>query len=267
LTDQTIPESEHPLDFLPELALGVLAEDEAPAIREHLAGCPSCQAEYATMSQAARMLPFAAEETEPNPKLREGLMQRIASEPRLMRPRSGTTAWPAWQRFASIAAAAAVLVVAGAFAGAQLWGGNDEDLEAENERSGAFVQAIAQGNARRDTAESGASKAMVVYVPGHTSAFAWLEGMPALPSGKAYQAWFIADGAPRPSTVFSQPSGGVWLESPEDVAKFGSIGLTIEDEDGANAPSQAPFMVVELNRSAASKPFSLQDWFALSLPD
>lgn len=258
---------EHPLDFLPELALGVLSDEEAPAVREHLAVCPACQAEYAIMSQAARMLPFAAEEIEPAPELRQGLMQRISTEPRPMRPPAGAPVRPAWHRFASIAAAAALLVAFGAFAGARLWPAHDDDLQAENERSGAFVQAIAQGNARRDTAETGASKAMVVYVPGHTSAFAWLEGMPALPSGKAYQAWFIADGPPEPSTVFSASRGGVWLQSPEDVAHFAAIGLTIEDEDGADAPSQAPFMVVELNRSAASTPFSLEDWFALSLRD
>lgn len=268
MTDQQIPADEHPLEFLPELALGVLPEDEAPRIREHLAGCPSCQAEYAIMSEAARMLPFAVDEIEPAPELREGLMQRIASEPRVMRPRSaGASVRPTWQRFASIAAAAAVLVVSGAVAGALLWGGNDEDLEAENERQGAFVQAVAQGNARRDTAEAGATKAMVVHVPGQKSAFAWLEGMPELPSGKAYQAWFIADGAATPSNVFSAGSGGVWLESPGDVASFAAIALTIEDEDGADSPSQAPFMVVEFNRAAALTPVSLQEWFALSLRD
>lgn len=254
-------EQEHPIEFLPELALGVLAEDDAPGIREHLANCPSCQAEYEVMAEAARILPYAVEEVEPAPELRDGLMQRIATEPRVMRARPSR---PAWQRYAQIAAAAAVFLVLGAFAGSMLWGADDGDLKDENARSGAFVQAIAQGNARRDTAESGDSRAMVVYVPGHTSAFVWVEGMPALPSGKAYQAWFIDGAAPRPSTVFSARSGGVWLESPSDVAGFSAIGLTVEDEDGARTPSQDPFMEVKLRPTAASQPFSLGDWFVLT---
>ena len=265
MTNEHDPTNEHPLEFLPELALGVLADDDAPGIREHLAGCLSCQAEYEIMAEAARILPYAVEDIEPAPELREGLMQRITTEPRPLR--AGPAA-PAWQRFAQIAAAAAVLLAAGAFAGSKLWGGDNSDLEAENERSGAFVQAIAQGNARRNTAESGETKAMVVHVPGRTSAFAWVEGMPSLPSGKAYQAWFIDGGGARPSTVFSAANGGVWLESPADVASFNAIGITIEDDEGVDSPSQNPFMVVPLNSTAASpQSFTIEDWFALNPRD
>ena len=88
MTDQ-----EHPLEYLPELALGVLAEEDAPAIRAHLAECATCRAEYETMSQAARLLPYVVEDMEPSASVRDGLMERIASEPRLLRRQNR---WPAW---------------------------------------------------------------------------------------------------------------------------------------------------------------------------
>jgi len=259
-----LTEQEHPLEYLPELALGVLAEEEAPGIREHLAACDSCQAEYEVMAEAARLLPYAVKEVEPSEAVREGLMGRIADEPRQLRPR---VIRPAWQRFTAIAAAAALLVVAGGFAGGILMGGDDGDLKRENSLQGSLVRAVAEGNARRDTVESGAMKASVVYAPGTESAFALLEGLPALPSGKAYQAWFIEAGAPKPSNVFGS-EGGVWLDSPGDVASFAAMALTIEDEGGADAPSQAPFMVVSLNSTASSAGgFNLKDWFALTMRD
>jgi hypothetical protein len=186
-------------------------------------------------------------------------MERIAAGPRQLRPRPAP---PAWQRFAAIAAAVVVMLALGGIAGMLVANGGD-GLEDENARQGALVRAVAQGNARRDTFEDGALRASVVYAPGQESAFALLEGMPPLPAGKAYQAWFIEGGAARPSNVFQESRDGVWLESPGDVAAFAAMAFTIEDEEGAEAPSQAPFMVVELGTSAGT--FSLEDWFAMTM--
>ncbi|MGE0599266.1 MAG: anti-sigma factor [Dehalococcoidia bacterium] len=254
-------EEQHPLDYLPELALGVLAEDDAPRIREHLESCGTCRAEYETMVGAARLLPFAMEEVQPRPEVRAGLMERIATEPRPLRPRPGR---PRWQRLTAIAAAAAVLVVVGGFAGALLTGGNDDSLKAENSLQRTLVEGIAEGNARRDTAEQDGARTALVYVPGSSSAFAWVENLPALPDGKAYQAWFIQDGHAVPSDHFSHAEGGVWLSAPGDVSGFGAFALTIEDKNGAKQPTSDPFVVVTLGSAASRQPFTSEDWVALT---
>jgi predicted anti-sigma-YlaC factor YlaD len=67
-------DQDHPLEFLAELALGVLPESDAPAIRDHLSTCDSCRTEYETMERAALLLPYAVEDTEPGPQVRESLM-------------------------------------------------------------------------------------------------------------------------------------------------------------------------------------------------
>ncbi len=254
-----LTEQDHPVDYLPELALGVLAEEDAPGIRAHLESCESCRAEYAVMTEAARLLPYAVEEMEPSADVKSGLMDRIAAEPRVLRPRAVR---PAWQRFTAIAAAAALLIAVGGFAGALLFARDDSGLKEEHGRQGALVRALAEGNARRDTFEDGSLRASVVYAAGTESAFALLEGLPTLPSGKEYQAWFIAGGAAQPSNTFDSVERGVWLEAPGDVTGFAAMALTIEEEGGVEASSQAPILVVDLNASAGS--FSLKDWFALN---
>ena len=258
-------ENEHPVDLLPELALGVLGDDEASPLRAHLKTCESCATEFGLMDQAARFLPYAAEETDARPGMREGLMERIASEPRRLQPR---TARPAWQRFTAIAAAAAVLIAAGGVAGLAFGGGGDSSLEQEASRQRTLVRAVADGDARRDTAEIGDLRATLVYAPGAESAFARMEGLPSLPEGKAYQAWFIADGPALPSDVFRSAEEGVWLSSPDAVARFSAFAVTIEDEGGVKVSKEEPVLVLPLGQSASARqPFTLSDWFALTMRD
>ena len=254
-------ENEHPLDYLAELALGALSEDEAAPLREHVASCETCRAEYELMTNAARMLPYAAQDAEPSPAIREGLFERIAAEPVALRPR---VIRPAWQRFTAIAAAAAVLVIAGGLAGMLMASNGGGGFEEEATRQRSLVRAVADGDARRDTMESGATRATLVYAPGADSAFALLEGLPALPEGKEYQAWFIADGPPLPSDVFTSASEGVWLASPDEVRSFAAFAVTIEDEGGVESSKEQPVLVMNLGQ-AASVPFTMGDWLALTM--
>jgi hypothetical protein len=79
--------------------------------------------------------------------------------------------------------------------------------------------------------------------------------LPALPAGKAYQAWFTKDGATfEPSTVFTNASGGIWIAAGDSVDAYAAMGLTIEDAAGVAAPTQSPFLVIELSKTAALLP-------------
>lgn len=259
-----LTEQEHPVDFLPELALGVLPDDEAPAIREHLAACESCQAEFALMSEAASLLPLAVQEVEPRAGQRDALMERIASEPVVLRSRQRPR--PLWQWAGAVAAAAAVFLFVGGVIGAGLFGKSDGAVTAERDNQRTLVQAVAQGTAFRDTAEQNGTKATLVFAPGADSAFAWLEGLPELPKGKAYQAWFIGDSKPLPSNVFEKAGSGVWVDSPANVDTFAAFALTIEDDGGVQAPTQQPFVVVSL-KAAARVPVTWEEWLAMTMQD
>jgi mannose-6-phosphate isomerase-like protein (cupin superfamily) len=74
-------------------ALGALPADEAEKFRRRLgAGCSLCQGLVEDCERAVAMLPLAAPEVEPPPRLRARLMKSIAADaPLLVRPED--TAW------------------------------------------------------------------------------------------------------------------------------------------------------------------------------
>ncbi len=241
-------ETPHPVDLLPELALGVLPEEDAATVRAHLADCPSCEAEFAEMRRVALLLPLAAEDTAPSPAVKDGLLERIAREPRALPApvaRRRTLPW-----FAAAAAGVALLVVGGAV-GYVLNSSDNSDLKQEIARQGDLVEAVARGNASTAHTTSGDVQMAFLRAPGASEGFAWVEGMPTLPSGKAYEAWFSKDGKTfEPSTVFTTDNGGVWIDAGSDLGGFAAMAFTIEDAGGSQQPTQAPFAVMDLKTSA-----------------
>ena len=246
----------------------MLPEAEAAAVREHLAGCDDCMVEYREMERVAGLLPFGVEDIAPPPAIKAGLMERISHEPRKMTaPDKGQAqgSAPTWLRpqlrpaqwFGAAAAGIAVLILGGlaGFLIGHGGGGNsgaDALLKANNLRQAALVQAVANGTVARTTATQGGATATLLRAPGSSDAFAWLEGLPALPAGKAYEAWVTPDGKQfEPSTVFSNGQG-VWLVASRDFGSYAAVALTIEDKAGASQPTQPPFLEVKLNDAAST---------------
>ena len=227
------------------MALGALPQDEAKDVEAHLATCPACRSELEKMQRVAALLPFASEELSPRPSVKAGLFERITAEPRPIRtlPRSR----PRWQWAGAIAAAAAVLVTAGAVLGATVFGGSASNPNSE--RQGSLVEAFAQGTASTSRAEQDGASVTVLRAPGQKDAFVWVANLPALPSEKAYQAWFIRDGKPEPGTVFRDASGGIWIEAGDAIDRFATMALTIEDSGGSKTPTTTPFVAVQLQKS------------------
>ncbi|MGH2634384.1 MAG: anti-sigma factor [Tepidiformaceae bacterium] len=250
----------HPADLLPELALGVLPEAEAESVREHLAGCTECTAELREMDRVAGLLPFGVEDVAPSPAIKAGLMERIAHEPRRLQPPTRPHLRPRYWLGAA-AAGIAVLVLAGAvgFLLGNSGGGSASgsgSLKAENLRQAALVQSVANDTVLKSTVTEGPASATLLRAPGSSDAYAWLEGLPALPAGKAYQAWLTSDGKQfDPSTVFSNGQG-VWLVAGRDFGTYAVVALTIEDAGGARQPTQAPFLEVKLYPGAGEAPGS-----------
>ncbi len=236
------------MDLLAELALGALPEDETRVVEAHLLTCEKCRAELVNMERVASLLPLAAEDMSPKPSVKAGLLERIGTEPRPMRARPRGR--PRWQWAGAIAAAAALLVVSGAVLGASLFSSRSNP---NSDRQETLVEAFAQGTAATSRGEQGGASVTLLRAPGEKDAFVWVANLPALPSEKAYQAWFTRDGTPEPSTVFRDGSGGVWLEAGDVIDRFATMALTIEESAGSKTPTDRPFVVVELqNRVRAS---------------
>lgn len=264
-------DTSHPVDLLPELALGILPEDDRTTVEQHVSRCPACREEFAAMARAVAALPLAAEESSPSPALKEAVMARLqlsepesrpamqvhAEGPKLLpeRPAGANIIRPArWAWMVPVAAAAAALLV-GAFGGYLVRGGGGGGADADFERVAAInagaVESAAKGELRVSRGELGSVKVALVRTAGGANAYVHAEGMPPLPEGKAYQAWFTKDGKTfEPSDTFTNPGGGTWVPANGAVEGYAAMGLTIEDADGVDAPTQAPFVVIDLSRSA-----------------
>jgi anti-sigma factor RsiW len=257
LTDRQGP---HPLDLLAELALGGLDETEAAGVERHVAGCATCAAELAELRRVVQFLPYAGDDLAPRPALREALLSRIADEGQEAAtpagapsaPRRGIAVLHPW-RWAGAAAAAAIgLVVAGAAFGYALRAPGAE-LQREAGRGSQLAQAAVEGTLFVTRAEHDGARAAVVRAAGSREAYVWVAGLPPLPAGKAYQAWFTRDGQTfEPSAVFT--GAAAWAAANDSIDGYAALGLTIEDADGAQAPTMAPIVVVDLTRTVRLLP-------------
>ncbi len=247
-------ESIEPRELLAEYALGVLGEEDAAAVRALIRSDPDAAAEYEEMARVARLLPLAAEEMTPGEHVRTGLLERIQAEGR--QPTSMTAAkslTPIRRWLLPMAAAAAAVVVAVGGAGFLVGrsANDDSDLDHRFARQTTLVEAATRGTLAVTRGEDGPRKMAVAYAPGSSEAFVYVEGLSAPPAGKAFQAWFTRDGRVfEPSAVFSVHDGGVWVSAGGNVHDYAAIGFTIEDADGADAPTQAPFMTLPLGAQA-----------------
>ena len=64
-------------DRLPELALGVLAADEAAEVERHLERCPGCRKEASELAEAAATLAYTLPQATPPPMLAERVARRL----------------------------------------------------------------------------------------------------------------------------------------------------------------------------------------------
>ena len=242
--------------MLAEYVLGVLTETEAASVRAYLASDADARDEYEEMARVARLLPLAAEESAPGEHVRDGLMERIGSEPRAISGLQGVRPTPIWQWVLASAAAAVLLVSGGVSAGyfAARGGSTESALEDQVARQANVVEAAARGTLSVTRGEQGSQKMALAFAPGSSDAFVYVQGLAAPPKGKAYQAWFTHDGRVfEPAEVFSLQDGGVWLHANDVVSGYAAVGFTIENEGGAKTPSQAPFITLSLASTARRK--------------
>ena len=244
-------------------AVDALDEQERSDFELHLAECPECQAEVASLQEAANQLSLMTE-TAPPPSMRDSVLAGIktvrplppleaqsgapvasgpvgGSSPTAdaparadssvvqLRPRRRVvTAWLA------SAAAAAVLLVGGL-----AWSPWDSD-------SGGTIspteQVLAAKDAQRYEKVIGGAKATIVRSASLGKAVIIADHMPAAPAGKDFQLWLDQPNRGMVSAGL-MPHGSadtVTVLLDGDAATATGAGITVEPAGGSTSPTTAP---------------------------
>ena len=210
-------------------ALDALDEHDEREYEEHLARCPNCREELATLTEAATGLAYGVESPPPPPALRERIVQRARAErPNVVPLRPAWRSWPT-----AVAAAAACAAIGLGIWAASLSSSLDRERSARD-RQGWILKILGDPAARRVTL-NGARGSLVVSRSG--AAALVLAHLRPAPSGKTYEAWVIRNRSPRPAGTF-QDAGAVRLTRP--VPGGAVVAITIERRGGVDVPTGRP---------------------------
>lgn len=228
----------HVFDLLPAYALGCLDDDEVGLVSDHLADCPTCQAELQTYQRLSQELAFAAPDATPPPALRDKLMAAIQPAPPTTRSSPRLSWWqavvgavrrpvPAW----SLIGVLLILVVATAYL--WLW---PSSIPSPIDRFPDTMQTIALHGT--ETAPE-AQGIIVISSDGAHGALV-VEDLPLLDLDHQYQLWLIKDGQRTNGGVFSVDSNGrntMTIRPPNPLDSYSAFGVTIEPAGGSPGPT------------------------------
>src|SRR5437870_3995426 len=207
-------------------ALDALDEQDEREYEAHLARCPSCREELASLAGTATSLAYGVESPAPPPDLRDRILDQARAErPNVVPLRR---AWRTWT-------AAAAAVAACAAIGLGIWAVTlshslDRTRSARDQQS--RVLSILSDPAARRAALSGAHGTLVVS---HTGAAALLvTNLRPAPSGKTYEAWVIQNKSPRRAGTFGEARP---FRLTRPVPEGAVVAVTLERHGGVDAPT------------------------------
>jgi len=257
------PEHDTLQDLAAAYALGALSADEVRRFEAYLAGSVEAQREVAEYREVAALLALGGPESAPSPDLRERMLAR-------MRGLTVRASGAARRSGAPWAALAAGLVAAVGLGFGYVQRSEVRDLRAQ---LGNAMQQLAQTTDRLRAREATLNS---IFEPGVRMFQLTASGDPdplvqlfwdrqrhravlhgfrldSVPEGRAYQLWFIKDGAPVPSVTFRpEPEGHVLVERIE-VPADGDVtaaALTVEPESGSPQPTTPIRLVGPLKRAS-----------------
>ena len=261
------PRTDPVQDLAAAYALGALGPEESRRFEAWLAESPEARREVAEYREVAALLALEGTDASPDPALRRRVLERIgqskgralpeASERAVAAPRRAGTPALVWSALA--ASLVAALGLGGGLASAR------GELRALRERLDATAGRLAAREATLDAIFEPSVQMFQLTASGdpdpgiqlfwdrqrHRAIVHGFRLRP-VPEGRAYQLWFIKDGAPVPSVTFRpEPDGHVKVEQ-VGVPADGSVtaaAVTIEPEAGSPQPTTPILLVGSLQKS------------------
>jgi anti-sigma-K factor RskA len=247
------------LDDVAVYALGTLPAADAQRVRDHMATCAECRAEYAALAPAAALVGVSADTSvAPSALLKPRIMRQVRQTSGTVAPATTAKApgrapvWPAYLVAAACFAFALIstinnLTLSGQLhdARTQLARATDHSTQLaanlSNERSTISEIMSAESKHYEGTDGEVVTRGSRLYIAMHD--------LPALPAGKVYQAWTLPKGSKTmaPSVTFVPDARGVAIVSvPADARVTNVVAVSVEPEGGSKAPTTKPVLVVPL---------------------
>jgi anti-sigma-K factor RskA len=267
----TGPAHDSPQDLTAAYALGALSPEETRRFEAFLATSAEARREVEEYREVAALLALGGTDAAAAPpSLRDRVLARVADEkgrtlPAPARsvpaPRQSSAVW--------VALAASLLLAVGLGAGLASARGRLAAIEAELAARQVTLAQVQQQLAERQATlnailepgvqmfqltSSGDPEPGIQLFWDRQRQLAIVHGfsLKPLPAGKAYQLWFIKDGAPVPSVTFKPgPAGAATIERipVPDGGAISAAAVTVEPEAGSTQPTSPIVMVGPLKRS------------------
>jgi anti-sigma-K factor RskA len=225
-------------------ALDALSEIERAGFARHVAACAACAAEVAELTETAARLGAATSQAPP-PALKAAVLGEIART-RQVRDTPAAPSVPSdtsqrWRRRSLVAAAAAILAVAGL---GTVWAVEEQRLSDARSQVTAVQTEQSQVNAilgapdlqiRTATTATGGRLTLAIS-PSHNDGVVLMSGLPTPPTGKAYQLWLIHGSAPSSAGVMAEGANSGTAVLPA-INGAHSLGVTVEPAGGSLTPT------------------------------
>ena len=232
---------------LSAFVLGALDANETAALETHLQTCEACRAELADYQRVSAGLLSALPPQAPRPALKRILQKRLASITKSTRPQFKLS----WSQVA-IAGAFVLLLALNVISILQVYALKQQQAELSSQHYSAQT-AIAMlaypGTQPVSFDQNGISGSLLVDRNRNLLAvFAW--HLPPAPAGKTYQMWLIDAKGDRTSGGFLVPEDGqpfvmAVIASPQPLAGFTGIGITLEPSGGSPRPTGPKILRVD----------------------
>lgn len=225
-------------DWSGAYALNALDELERQRFERHLTTCAACSTEVLAFRQVAAELPVKP--LAPTPTLRSRVLEEASTTAQLptSEPVARRRSWPT--TLVLVAAAFALLAAAGGVTLSVMADRRVVVAEAGLDRI-ASVMAASDAVVRSQTAQG----TTVAVVSASTGTVIFPGSLPALPSEKAYQYWWIV-GVDARSLYVGGSGGGAEPVFVAEQLEGGVVGITAEPAAGSPQPTTDPLVLVEV---------------------
>jgi anti-sigma-K factor RskA len=228
-------------ELLPCYAIEALEPDQVRSLEQHLHTCANCRAELEQYRAIGDGLLYAIPCQSPPPRVRAGLIARLAADRPQAAPRTGLRWQHVWQWAIGLALAVLLAFNVSTLAQFSTLQRHQSELEQDLYVSQKAISLVAYPDSRTFALSGQATGTLVVNDQLRSGAlFVW--GLAPLDEAHTYQVWLVQKDGTRVSGGLFKPDVGQQFASalvtwPQALADFVGLGVTVEPRGGSPGPT------------------------------